>query len=83
MLSEYEKQRLEAELKVFTARNFVRPGSCRNLDQIRFYVAELCRKIEEYQVQFNYVPQSAYVMLAQYNSAQNKLLHQEFSRTYS
>ncbi len=82
-MSDYEKKRLETELRNFTSRNFERPTDCRNLDQIRYYVKELCNKIEEYEVRFNYVPQWAYSLLAQYNLVQNRMLHMEFVASYS
>ena len=81
-MSEFEKKHLETELKTFTARNFVRPSECRNLDQIRFYIRELCLKIEDYKKHFNYVPATAYVLLSQYNSKQNALLYRDFVSNY-
>jgi hypothetical protein len=83
MITEYEKQRVEMELRSFTSRNFERPNNCRNLDQIRFYVRELCGKIEEYESKFNYVPSWTYSMLAQYNLAQNRLIEVDFKNAYS
>jgi hypothetical protein len=76
-MSEFEKTKLEMALRTFTSRNFVRPSDCRNIAQIRFYIKELCLKIEEYESRFNYVPEWAYSMLAQYNLVQNKLIHVE------
>ena len=48
-MTDYEKTKLEISLKEFTQRNFEKPQKCRNLDQIRFYIRELCLKIEEYE----------------------------------
>jgi hypothetical protein len=81
-MSEFEKRHLEVELKAFTAQNFVRPSACRNTEQIRFYIKELCLKIEEYKNRFNYVPATAYSLLAQYNSKQNSLLYRDFINSY-
>lgn len=81
-MSEFEKRHLELELKNFTATNFVRPSDCRNLEQIRFYIRELCDKIEEYRKRFNYVPNTAYSLLSQYNSRQNSILYKDFIRNY-
>jgi hypothetical protein len=81
-MSNYERKRLELELKQFASRNFERPSKCRNLDQLRFYVKELCLKIEEFEKQFNYVPNNAYALLAQYNERQNSMLHLEFKNSY-
>ncbi len=74
-MGDYEKKRIELELKAFTSKNFEKPSECRNLDQIRFYVRELCIKIEETEERFNYVPQWAYSLLAQYNSRQNAMIN--------
>ena len=81
-MTEFERRKIEAELKVFTSKNFERPSDCRNLEQIRFYVRELCQKIEELEGRFNYVPNWAYILLAQYNARQNGMLHVEFISTY-
>jgi hypothetical protein len=81
-MSEFEKKHLEVELKNFTSRNFVRPAECTNLEQIRFYIGELCAKIEHYKKRFNYVPNTAYSLLSQYNSKQNALLYRDFISNY-
>jgi len=81
-MSDFEKKKLELDLMTFTRRNFERPSDCRNAVQIRFYIRELCNKIEEYERRFNFVPLVAYSLLAQYNLAQNKIIHLEFRNTY-
>jgi hypothetical protein len=79
----YEVKKSELDLLNFTRRNFERPGECRNVDQIRFYVRELCMKIEDHERKFNYVPAWAYSLLAQYNHVHNKLLCVQFAEIYS
>lgn len=81
-MNPYRVTRAEEELKQFISRNFERPGNCRNLEQIRFYIRELCVKIEEMETRFSYVPDWAYSLLAQYNVKQNSLLHVAFRSTY-
>jgi hypothetical protein len=81
-MSNFERKKLETDLRNFTERNFESPGNCKNLDQIRFYVRELCMKIEEYERRFNFVPGSAYSLLAQYNMVQNRLIQVEFRKAY-
>ena len=83
IMTAIDRKRIETEFRNFTSRNFERPGDCRNLEQIRFYVRELCQKIEELELRFNYVPNWAYVLLAQYNAKQNGMLHMDFVTTYS
>jgi hypothetical protein len=82
-MSEFEKKKLEMDLRVFTSKNFERPSDCRNAAQIRFYVRELCNKIEEYERRFNYVPSWAYSLLSQYNTVQNNMVHLDFVKTYA
>lgn len=82
-MTELERKQAEKEMKTFTSKNFVMPSECRNLEQIRFYVRELCLKIEEFEGKFNYVPTIAYTLLAQYNSRQNAIINVDFRSTYS
>ena len=81
-MTEYERRKIDAELKIFTSRNFEKPSECKNLDQTRFYIQELCAKIEEYQKRFSYVPSWAYGLLAQYNALQNSMLEKELKSNY-
>jgi len=61
----------------FTLSEFKKPSDCKDLEQIRFYVRQLCLKIEELEKQFGKVPASAYSLLAQYNSKQNALIYKK------
>lgn len=65
-MSAYKQVLIEEEMKAFAARNFEIPSICRNLEQVRFYSAELCLKITEFERRFNFVPAWAYVLLEQY-----------------
>ncbi len=81
-MSQFEQSQIESELKKFTERNFESPAKCKNPEQIRYYVQELCSKISEYETRFNFVPSLAYSLLAQYNQAQNQMVYIEFRNTY-
>lgn len=81
-MSDFEKKKIDTELKRFTSRNFERPSNCKNLEQIRFYVHELSLKIEELRQSTNYVPSWAYTLLTQYNERQNAIINMEFRNTY-
>ena len=74
-MSEFEKKTLELELKAFASKNFERPSACKNLDQVRYYIQELCNKIEDYHQRYDYAPELAYTLLAQYNARQNSMLY--------
>ncbi len=71
---EYDHKVLEEQLKSFATKNFVRPSDCRNIAQVQFYVKELCDKIEQYEKNFDYVPDWAYTLLSQYNLIENKMV---------
>jgi hypothetical protein len=75
-VTRYEKLKIESDLKQFARQHFEKPEACRNLEQVRFYIRELCLKIEDLEKQFNYVPEMAYSLLTQYNEVQNRLLPQ-------
>ncbi len=82
-MTDYERTKLDVALREFTHRNFEKPSDCRNLSQLRYYVEELCLKIQEYETKFQYVPEWAYSLLAQYNQRQNKLILRDFQTTYT
>ncbi len=76
-MTRYERVKIDTGLKQFVLQNFERPEACRNLEQVRFYIRELCLKIEQLQNEFTYVPEAAYSLLTQYNGIQNRLLPKE------
>jgi hypothetical protein len=81
-MSDFEKRKLEMDLRSFTTKNFERPSDCRDINQIRFYVNELCIKIDDYERRFNFVPSWAYSLLSQYNTAQNQMIDRNFRKAY-
>jgi len=81
-MSDFEKKKIELELNGVISKTFERPSACKNLQQIRLYVSELCRLIRDHETRFNYVPAGAYSLLAQYNARQNSLLYQDFVNSY-
>ncbi len=82
-MNNFEKKQIEREFNKFTRRNFESPRRCKNLDQIRYYVKELSLKMEDLKRQFDFVPQQAYTLLAQYNSLQNKMVYANFQQAYA
>ncbi|MTI20312.1 hypothetical protein E1176_04695 [Fulvivirga sp. RKSG066] len=77
-----EHKRIDREFELFTLRHFEKPRKCKNLEQVRFYVQELVEKIEDFKHRFDYVPEAAYQLLAQYNTIQNSMVFEEFKKTY-
>jgi hypothetical protein len=83
IMTRFEQKRLDVEFSRFTKMNFDKPQKCRNIDQIRYYMNELSAKIREFKQSFNYVPDAAHILMSQYNSAQNRLIHKNFQEAYS
>lgn len=81
-MASVDKKKIETELNRFAIRNFERPADCKDLEQIRFYIRELCVKIEDLEKRFEYVPHSAYKLLAQYNQKQNSIINKDFDNLY-
>lgn len=82
-MSNYERKKIELEQRAFAAKSFEKQMDCKNPDQVRFYVEELCQKTDALERDFKYVPEWAYGLLAQYNTVQNGLLYVEFKNSYS
>lgn len=81
-MTDYERKKIEMDLKAFTSKHLEKPSECRNPEQIRFYLKELAKKIEALEQSCNYAPDWAYAMLAQYNARQNSFLLVEFRNSY-
>jgi len=77
-----DRKKIESDLNAFALRNFERPADCKDLEQIRFYIRELCTKIEDLEKRFEYVPNAAYRLLAQYNQKQNSIINKDFDNLY-
>lgn len=82
-MDKFSSQKSDTDFLNFTKRNFESPSNCRNIDQIRFYVRELCLKIEDHERRFNYVPAWAYTLLTQYNHAYDQLVYVQFAKSYA
>jgi len=81
-MSTHEKKQLDKNFNKFTKTHFENPGKCKSINQIRFYIQELSNKISEFKSNFNYVPNSAYSLLTQYNSAHNCMVMTNFKEIY-
>jgi hypothetical protein len=83
VMNDYRLKRIEMEWKDFVHSNFEKPSACRDLEQIRYYIREITLRIETEMKVNDYVPDWAYSMLAQYNDVQNKILLEDFKKTYA
>ncbi len=82
MIKFSNNKRIEREFELFTKRNFEKPKKCKSLEQIKFYIKELTQIIEQYKLKHDFVPESAYVLLNEYNIQLNKLVMVNFQETY-
>jgi hypothetical protein len=65
------ERKVEEQILSSTSSTVASPSQVKNIDEIRFYVRDLCFKIEELENTFEYVPASSYDLLAKYNTLQN------------
>ncbi|MCA6078859.1 hypothetical protein [Fulvivirga sedimenti] len=72
-----DKIRVDLQFDRFYQRHFDAPPACRNIDQVRFYLGELVRKIEEYKESYEYVPVKALALLAKYKQLYNRMVHSD------
>jgi len=71
------KTRVDHQFDRFFKRHFEQPQKCRNVDQVRFYLGEISRKIEEYRRLYNYVPDKAEELLQSYKKLYNRMVHSD------
>ena len=81
-MSTQERKSIDRKFKLFVSRHFETPAKCKDLKQIQFYIRELSIRIDELKKNFNYVPQDAYSMLAEYNKLQNQRVYSNFKTIY-
>ena len=81
-MTRFEQKKLDVEFTKFTKMNFDKPQKCKSIGQIRYYMEELSDKIKDLKRSFNYVPNSAHILLSQYNAEQNRLIHKNYQEVY-
>ena len=70
-----DNAKVDLQFERFYKRHFESPGNCRNTDQVRFYLGEIVRKIEEYRQAYGYVPEKANALLESYKRLYNRMVH--------
>ena len=73
---------VEAQLREFMTTNFTDPDECRNLEQIRGYVQQICNTIQDLKQTGQFVPAWDYTLLSRYNARQNALILMDFRSSY-
>jgi hypothetical protein len=82
-MTRFEQKKLDLEFTKFAKMNFDKPQKCKSIGQIRYYMQELSDRMSSLKDSFNYVPNSAHILLSQYNAAQNRLIFKNFQEVYS
>ena len=82
IMEKLSQKRIDREFSLFATRHFEKPRKCRDLRQVQFYIRELSNRIEELKKNFNYVPDSAYALLADYSMIQKRYILDNFTRIY-
>jgi len=77
------KKQAEKEFRRFVRRHLVKPGKCRNMDQTRFYIYELHKKMKELKLLYGYVPDDAHLLFTEYQDIQDRMVFRNFQTTYA
>ena len=77
-----ERRKIELELRNLISESLQKPSECKNLEQIRYCIQQVCLRIEQLEAESHTVPQWLYALLAQYNARQNSILLADFIQTY-
>ena len=75
------QKRVQKEFKRFVRKSFIKPRNCRNIDQTRFYIFELHKKMKELKLVYGYVPDEAHLLSTEYQNVQDRMLFQNFQTT--
>ncbi len=75
-------KKLEKEFKKLTRNKFLSPRDCTHLTQTRAYIFELNKIIAHFEKKFNHVPDSAHLLVTEYNSKQEKMLFDKYKEDY-
>ncbi|HEY0742475.1 MAG TPA: hypothetical protein VGD40_13465 [Chryseosolibacter sp.] len=81
-MTNYQRQKIDIELKAFVSSHLKKPSSCYRSSDIRLYINALTQKIQALEELFNYAPDWAYAMLAEYAMKLNTFVSKEFTRSY-
>jgi hypothetical protein len=76
----YHHSRVDTQFERFYKRHFEDPRECRNVEQVRFYLGEISRKIEEYRRSYNYVPEKALNLWESYKKIYNRMVHSDINK---
>jgi len=71
-------EKTDTEINNGVSPNAEIQSSFKNVEEIRFYVRDLCFKIEELENRFDYVPASSYNLLAKYHTLQDSSTEKNF-----
>ncbi len=82
-MNTFEQKLIDNDFRKFTSLNFEQPKRCKSLGQLQYYVRELTQKIKELKSRFNYVPEKAFILLAEYNRKLNSLIFKNYQEVYS
>ena len=77
------RKQAEKEFRRFARRHLLKPRNCRNMDQTRFYIFELQKKIKELKLLYGYVPDAAHLLSSQYQHIQDRLVYRNFQASYA
>jgi len=73
---------VEREFRRFAKTTLVSPRKCKKLEQTRYNIFELHKKINEFRDKFNYVPDDARLLFNEYQVIQDRMVFENFRKYY-
>lgn len=77
------QKRAEKEFRKFARNNLLKPSKCRRIDETNDCIFKMHEIIQVLRKRFNYVPDSAQLMMNKYQNIQDRMVYENFRRSYN
>jgi len=76
------EKKAEREFKRFVKHNLIKPRKCKRIDQANYCIQRMHTIIQEFKLEFNFVPKSAQLMFYEYQNIQDRMVYENFRQSY-
>ena len=77
-----EAKTVEREFRRFAKSTLISPRKCKKLEQTRYNIFELHKKINELNEKFHYVPDDARLLFNEYQLIQDRMIFKNYQKNY-
>ena len=82
ILTQMEAKTVEREFRRFAKSTLISPRKCKKLEQTRYNIFELHKKINELNEKFHYVPDDARLLFNEYQLIQDRMIFKNYQKNY-